>query len=122
MARLISLVLFSLLAASAQAQTPSGGTTSTIVTGGTAVTLVTGPVSGGYITNPANASAQGISVAENAYVNPVGTPGSTDAAANGTTVLLQPGQTYYIPAISAGRVVKGNAATSGHLLTVVTWK
>lgn len=101
--------------------TPATGTTATIVTGGTAVTLATGPINGGYVINPANAASQGIVTAENAYVDPVATPGSTDAAANGTTALLQAGQSFYLPPLVTGVLVKGNAGTSGHKLTVVTW-
>lgn len=101
--------------------TPVAGTTATIVTGGTAVTFVTGPIKGGYITNPINLAAEGIAAAENLYIDPVGTPGSTDAAANGTTVILTPGQPYALPALAAGVLVKANAATSGHKATVVVW-
>ncbi len=100
--------------------TPKAGTNSTIVTGGTAVVLVTGPCNGGYITNPPNTAAQGVT-AENVYVDPVAAPGSTDAAANGTTTLLVPGQSFTLPALAAGQFVRGNAATSGHKLTVVVW-
>lgn len=100
--------------------TPATGTTAAIVTGGTAVTVVTGPVNGGYIVNPSNTAAQGVT-AENAYIDPVGTPGSTDSAANGTTSLLTPGQSYNIPPLKTGSVIKANAATSGHKLVVVTW-
>jgi hypothetical protein len=104
-----------------QSVTPRAATTSTITTGGTAVTLFTGPINGGYVANPINAAAQGISVAENAYVDPVGTPGSTDAAANGTTMLLEPGQTFSLPVLGVGVNFKANAASSGHKLTVVVW-
>jgi hypothetical protein len=103
------------------AVTPGAGTTATITTGGTAVTLVSGPLNGGYIINPLNLAAQGIGAAENAYVDPVGTPGSTDANANGTTVLLTPGQIYSIPPLAAATTIKANAATNGHKLTVVKW-
>lgn len=100
---------------------PVVGTTTAIATGGTAVTLVTGPVNGGYIVNPPNLASQGIAAAENAYVDPVGTPGSTDSAANGTTSILAPGQSYWVPPLATGAVIKGNAATSGHKLNVVVW-
>lgn len=103
------------------ANTPVAGSTATVVTGGTAVTLVTGPIKGGYIVNPINLAAQGVAAAENAYIDPVGAPGSTDTAGNGTTAILTPGQTYALPALATGVVVKGNAATSGHKLTVVVW-
>lgn len=101
--------------------TPAAGTASAIVTGGTALTIVTGPCSGGYIENPANATAQGIATVENLYVDPVGTPGSTDTNANGTTSMLIPGQKYTIPPLATGQVIKANAATAGHKLTCVTW-
>lgn len=101
--------------------TPVAGTTSTITTGGTAVTLATGPTTGGYITNPPNLASQGISAAENAYVSLVGTPGSTDTNANGTTTVLVPGQTFSLPGLASGVTIKANAATSGHKLTVVVW-
>ena len=100
--------------------TPAPGTTSTIATGGTAITLATGPLHGGYVTNPPNTASQGVS-AENAYVDPVASPGSTDSAANGTTSLLTPGQSFTIPALAAGALLRGNAATTGHKFTVVTW-
>lgn len=101
--------------------TPAAGTASSITTGGTAVTLVTCPCLGGFITNPPNLASQGIAGAENFYVDMVGTPGSTDANGNGTTVILQAGQTFYIPAAPTGVVVKGNAATSGHKVSVEKW-
>lgn len=101
--------------------TPAAGTVSSITTGGTAVTVITGPINGGYLTNPINLSAQGIAAAENLYVDPVGTPGSTDANGNGTTVILVPGQNYTIPALAATKTLKANAATSGHKFTVVVF-
>lgn len=94
--------------------TPAAGTASAIVTGGTALTIVTGPTNGGYITNPSNAS-------ENLYIDPVGVPGSTDAEGYGTTLILVPGQSFNIPALAAGSVIKANAATTGHKITVVVW-
>lgn len=101
--------------------TPAAGSASAIATGGTAVTLMTGPCNGGFVTNPPNAAAQGIGAAEPAYIDMVGTPGSTDAAANGTTTYLDIGQSFTIPPLASGAVVKANAATSGHKLTVVKW-
>lgn len=101
--------------------TPLAGTTATIATGGTAVTILSGPINGCYVVNPLNAAAQGIGAAENAYVDPVGTPGSSDSAANGTTTLLQSGQSFTCPPFASGINLKANAATSGHKLTVVSW-
>lgn len=101
--------------------TPAAATASQIATGGTAVTVITGPINGGFITNPINSAAQGIADAENLYIDMVGTPGSTDAAANGTTSLLMPGQGFELPALAAGVTVKANAATDGHKFTVNVW-
>lgn len=101
--------------------TPILGAANTIITGGTPITVATGPINGGYVTNPLNAAAQKIATAENAYLDMVGNPGSTDANANGSTVLLAPGQNFDLPVLAAGITVKVNAATSGHALTVVTW-
>lgn len=105
---------------SAKVTPTASGTIAIITTGGTPVALATGPINGGYVLNPLNAASQGVT-AENAYVDPVGTPGSTDSAGNGTTAILQPGQPFYLPPLATGAVVKGNANTSGHKLTVVTW-
>lgn len=99
--------------------TPIAGTASAIVTGGTPVTLVTGPCNGGWVTNPTNAAAQGIATAENANVDPVAAPASGDANGNGTTTVLLPGQTFEIPALASGQLIRANAATSGHKFTVV---
>jgi hypothetical protein len=101
--------------------TPVAATATTIATGGTAITVVTGPVNGGFITNPVDAAGQGISVAENVYVDMVATPGSTDTNGNGTTVIIAPGQTFTIPSIATGVLVKANAATSGHKLSAEVW-
>lgn len=101
--------------------TPAAGTASAIVQGGAALIIVTGPVTGGYIVNPPNLASQGIGAQENLYVDPVAAPGSTDTLANGTTRLLLPGDKYDIPPLAAGQVIRANAATSGHKMTVVTW-
>jgi len=98
---------------------------STVTTGGTAVTFVTGATKGGFIINGLTAAQQGIGAAENAYVDITGaTPGSTEAAANGTTVAIGPNQapagSISWPA-SASITIKVNAATSGHKLTCVQW-
>jgi hypothetical protein len=104
-----------------QQVTPVAATSSTITTGGTAVIIVTGPCNGGYVTNPVNAAAQGLSVTENAYLDFVNTPGSTDSAANGTTILIEPGQNFTLPPLAPGSNLKANAASNGHKLTVVVW-
>lgn len=101
--------------------TPAVGTASTITTGGTAVTVITGPILGGFVCNGSNAAIQGISTAESIYLDMVGTPGSTDAAANGTTSPIATGQCFTLTALATGVTVKVNAATSGHKLTVNKW-
>jgi hypothetical protein len=100
---------------------PMVGAANQIPIGGTAVALVVGPINGGWCTNPANAAAQGIQTAENLYIDMVNPPGSTDATAYGSTILLTPGQNFTIPAIAAGVVVWGNAATNGHNVSITVW-
>lgn len=101
--------------------TPAAATASTVAVAGTAVTFIIGPINGGYVTNPANAARQGIVTAEPGYIDLVGTPGSTEAAANGTTSALDPGQTFALPPLEAGVTVKVNAATAGHKFSVEVW-
>jgi hypothetical protein len=100
---------------------PAAGLSNEIAQGGTAVVLVSGPCNGGWIVNPTTSAAQGIMTAENCYIDLVNPPGSTDSSANGTTVLLVPGQNFTIPAIGAGVVIWVNAATSGHKFSVTVW-
>jgi hypothetical protein len=102
--------------------TPGAGTTSIIATGGTAVTVMSGPCNGGWVTNPLNAAAQGIATAENAYLDMVGSPASTDAGGNGTAQILVSGQSFFIPALNAGVSVKVNAATINHKFTVIAFQ
>jgi hypothetical protein len=102
--------------------TPAAGTVSQVTTGGTAVTVISGPCNGAFITNPANAARQGgIAAAEPIYVDMVATPGSTDAAANGTTTAIDPGQSFTVPPLASGVNVKVNAATSLHKFSVEKW-
>lgn len=104
-------------AAGPTATTPAAGTASAIVTNATAVTMVTGPVSGCYITNPLSAADQNIATAEVGYVNPVTTATVTG---RGTTVTLQPGQTFScVPGQTTN--VSVNAATQPHAFTVIVW-
>jgi hypothetical protein len=56
-------------------------------------------------------------VGKRIVIDMAGTPGSTDAAANGTTALLSPGQFFNIPPLTTSVAVKANAATNGHKLT-----
>jgi hypothetical protein len=93
----------------------------TVVTGGVAVVAVAGPIYGGFLTNPISAAAQGVATAENLYIDMVGVPGSTDAAAYGTTVILQPGQNFTFPWLAVGVLVRINAASSGHRVSGEVW-
>jgi hypothetical protein len=101
--------------------TASAGTNSIVTTGQTAVVAVTGPCTSGFILNPYNAAAQGIAVAETLYVDPVASPGYTDASANGTCSPLVAGQAYSFGPMAAGQEIRVNAATSGHKFTVVVY-
>jgi hypothetical protein len=92
-----------------------------IATGGVAQPAVTGPINGGFLTNPYNAAAQGIGAAENLYVDMVNAPGSTDAAGNNSTVILQQGQNFALPPLAAGVNVWINAATTGHKISGEVW-
>lgn len=69
------------------------------------------PVIGGVITNPSDASGQGIPIVEVLYLDPTGAPAGLEAF--GTTIALQPGQTYTIPANQTTNI-SVNAVTSGH--------
>ena len=99
------------------AVTPRPGTASTIATGGTAQQAVAPSVNGGYITNPASATDQGLSPAENLYVDPVGNAGTQG---NGTTSALAPGESYQLIPNSTVQVTV-NAATTGHKFVVVVY-
>ena len=101
--------------------TPKTAAATAIVTNNTAIIVVTGPINGGFVANPINAAAQGIGAVENAYLDMVGVPGATDAAANGTTYLLSPGQSFTLPPLAAGVNVRVNAASAGHKFTVNVW-
>lgn len=100
---------------------PRGLSNASLIIGGAALPAVTGPINGGFITNPINSAAQGITNAENLYVDMVAAPGSTDATGYGTTVILQPGQNFVLPPLAAGVNVWINAATSGHRITGEVW-
>ena len=103
--------------------TPTALLVTKVTTGGTAVIVVTGPCNGGWLQNGLNATRQGIGATEPFYVDMVGTPGSTDAAAAAqpTTQPIDPGQTFTIPALAAGVNVKVNAATANHVITGEVW-
>jgi hypothetical protein len=71
---------------------------------------------------PPMRQAQGIAApAKTLYVDLVGTPGSTEGAANGTTIALDPGQSWTIPPLASGVNVKANSGTSGHKFFAMKW-
>lgn len=100
--------------------TPQPGAASVVVTGGTpviAVIAVPAGIGGGYVTNPLLATDQGISTAEVLYINIVA---AATLASNGTTVALQPGQSFTLPA-GQNSATSVNAVSSGHKFTCVWW-
>jgi hypothetical protein len=95
----------------------AGPASQTSATPGTAVTAIASNQSGGYITNPLNPADQGLVAAEPLFVNQV-----TNAAlaANGTTVALQPGETYQVVPNTITPVT-ASAASPNHKFTSVQW-
>lgn len=73
--------------------------------------------SGGYVVNPLTAADQGLSTAEVLYVDQVS---PADTQANGTTIALQPGQSYtVIP--NTTTPVSVASLTPNHKFTAVQW-
>jgi hypothetical protein len=72
---------------------------------------------GGYIVNPLTAADQGLPTAEVLYVDQVA---GANTQANGTTIALQPGQSYtVIPSTTTPVTVASN--TPNHKFTAVQW-
>jgi|SRR5215469_4291334 len=100
------------------ATTPVAGPASqTPGTPGTSIVAIDANQSGGYITNPFSATDQGLTTAEVLYVNQV-TLASTNA--NGTTLALQPGQTYSIIP-NTTTPVNVSSMSANHKFTSVEW-
>jgi hypothetical protein len=94
-----------------------GPATITSTTPGTSVTAIDINQAGGYIVNPALAADQGIATVEPLFVNQVT---SATLQANGTTIALQPGQSYsVIPNTTTPVTV--SSATASHKFTAVQW-
>lgn len=94
---------------------PQAGLTAVVSVGGTAVDVVPVGPTGGFILNPYTAEDQGLSVAEDLYIDPVAAPGLDG---NGTTTALGPGQVWQIiPGQTT--ITRANATSSGHKFTVV---
>ena len=100
------------------AYTPvAGPATVTGASPGVAVTAISPNMSGGFIVNPLTAADQGIVTAEPLYVNQV-TVATLNA--NGTTIALQPGQSYtVIPGTTTP--VTCASASANHKFTAVQW-
>jgi hypothetical protein len=98
--------------------TPQAGLTNiTSSTAGIAVSAIASNQTGGYIVNPFLAADQGIATAEVLYVNQVG-PATVQA--NGTTIALQPGQSYtVIP--NTTTPVSVASSSPNHKFTAVQW-
>ena len=95
----------------------AGPNTVTSATPGTAVIAIAANQAGGYIANPTVAADQGLSTSEVLYVNQV-----TNATllANGTTIALQPGQSYTVIPNTTTPVTVSSASAS-HKFTAVQW-
>jgi hypothetical protein len=97
--------------------TPIAGPASQTGTPGIPVTAIQSNQAGGYIVNPLLAADQGIAAAEVLFVNQVG---PSDTQANGTTIALQPGQSYtVIP--NTTTPVSVAALSANHKFTAVQW-
>lgn len=95
----------------------AGPNTQTSATAGIPTTAIDQNVAGGYIVNPLLAADQGLTVAEVLYVDQVEAAG---VVANGTTIALQPGQSYtVIPYTTTPVTVASQSA--GHKFTAVQW-
>jgi hypothetical protein len=98
--------------------TPVAGTnTQTSITPGTSVIAIPVNQAGGYVVNPLSATDQGLAANEVLYVDQVGPAKLT---ANGTTIALQPGQSYtVVPNTITPVTVASNSAS--HKFTAVCW-
>lgn len=98
--------------------TPIAGlATQTPASPGIPINAIAANQTGGYIVNPVLAADQGLASAEVLYVNQVG---PCDVQANGTTIALQPGQSYtVIP--NTTTPVSVASASGNHKFTAVQW-
>jgi hypothetical protein len=84
---------------------------------GVPINAIAANQSGGYIVNPISAADQGLAAAEVLFVNQVG-PSNTQA--NGTTIALQPGQSYTVIPFTTSPVSVASLSPS-HKFTAVQW-
>jgi hypothetical protein len=95
----------------------AGPNTQTSSTPGVPVVAISPNMTGGYVVNPLLAVDQGLATAEVLYVNQVG---NSTVVANGTTIALQPGQSYtVIPSTTTPVSVASQSAN--HKFTAVQW-
>jgi hypothetical protein len=94
-----------------------GLATVTSATPGTAVIAIDVNQAGGYVVNPILPADQGLATAEPLYINQVG---NAALAANGTTIALQPGQSYAVIPNTTTPVTVASASAS-HKFTAVMW-
>ena len=95
----------------------AGANTQTPSTPNTSITVIPANQAGGYIVNPLSADDQGLDTAEVLYVDQVG-PAKTSA--NGTTIALQPGQSYTLIPNTLTPVTAASNGSS-HKFTAVCW-
>jgi D-lyxose ketol-isomerase len=94
-----------------------GLATQTPTTPGQSIPAIDVNMAGGYIVNPLAASDQGLATAEPLFINQVT---SATTAANGTTIALQPGQSYTIIPNTISQVAVASVSAS-HKFTSVCW-
>ena len=98
--------------------TPIAGLASqTSGTPGLPVNAISANQTGGYIVNPVSAADQGLATAEVLFVNQVG---SAITNANGTTIALQPGQSYTVIPFTTTPVSVASLSAN-HKFTAVQW-
>lgn len=95
----------------------AGTNTQTPSTPQTSIVAIPANQAGGYIVNPLDAADQGLTNSEVLYVDQVG-PAKTQA--NGTTIALQPGQSYAIVPFTLTPVTAASNSAS-HKFTAVCW-
>jgi len=95
----------------------AGSASQTPTSPGVPVNAIAPNQSGGYIVNPLLAIDQGLTNAEVLYVNQVG-PATVNA--NGTTIALQPGQSYTVIPNTTSPVSVASLSAN-HKFTSVQW-
>jgi hypothetical protein len=96
---------------------PSPGVLSSINTAGRSVIAANANILGGYIVNPQQAIDQGLPSVEVLFVDATGPAALAESV---TTIAIQPGQAYRIPA-NQTTPVWVNSNSAGHQFTVVAY-